>query len=49
LKSFDAKISGIINGWIFAKITYTNGGHQDNVFVRSSSICSMGTSIWKTK
>lgn len=32
LKSFDAKISGIINGWIFAKITYTNGGHQDNVF-----------------
>mgnify|MGYP003981017411 CR=1 FL=1 len=32
LKSFDAKISGVINGWIFAKITYTNGGHQDNVF-----------------
>lgn len=32
LKSFDAKISGLINGWIFAKITYTNGGHQDNVF-----------------
>ena len=32
LKSFDAKISGIIQGWIFAKITYTNGGHQDNVF-----------------
>jgi hypothetical protein len=32
LKSFDGRISGKINGWIFAKITITNGGHQDNVF-----------------
>ena len=32
LKSFDAQITGKVNGWIFAKITYTNGGHQDNVF-----------------
>jgi hypothetical protein len=32
LKSFDAKITGKIQGWIFAKITFTNGGHQDNVF-----------------
>ena len=32
LKSFDAKITGKVQGWIFAKITFTNGGHQDNVF-----------------
>jgi hypothetical protein len=32
LKSFDAKISGRIAGWIFAKITILSGGHQDNVF-----------------
>ena len=32
LKSFDGKISGKVNGWVFAKITFTNGGHQDNVF-----------------
>jgi len=32
LKSFDAKITGLINGYIFAKITYSSGGFQDNVF-----------------
>ena len=32
LKSFDGRITGKITGWIFAKITITNGGHQDNVF-----------------
>ena len=32
LKSFDARITGRINGWIFAKITVSSGGHQDNVF-----------------
>ena len=32
LKSFDAQISGKVNGWIFAKITYSNGGFQDSVF-----------------
>lgn len=32
LKSFDAQLSGKVNGWIFAKITLNNGGHQDNVF-----------------
>ncbi len=32
LKSFDARITGQINGWIFAKITVSSGGHQDNVF-----------------
>ena len=31
LKSFDAKISGKVNGWIFHKLCYSNGGHQDNV------------------
>lgn len=32
LKSFDAKISGKINGFISAKVAFGNGGHQDNVF-----------------
>jgi hypothetical protein len=34
LKSFDGKIKKDekVIGWIFAKITFTNGGHQDNVF-----------------
>lgn len=32
LKSFDAKISGKINGFISAKVTYGSGGHQDDVF-----------------
>lgn len=32
LKSFDAKISGKIDGYVFAKVVLGNGGHQDNVF-----------------
>lgn len=32
LKSFDGRIDGKIRGWIFAKITISNGGHQDNAF-----------------
>lgn len=34
LKSFDGKISGALEleGWIFAKVVFGNGGHQDNVF-----------------
>ena len=32
LKSFDAKISGKKEGWIFAKVVIGDGGHQDNVF-----------------
>jgi hypothetical protein len=32
LKSFDAEISGKINGFITAKVAYGTGGHQDNVF-----------------
>ena len=32
LKSFDAIISGKINGFISAKVVYGDGGHQDNVF-----------------
>lgn len=31
LKSFDAKISGKVNGFISAKVSYGKGGHQDNV------------------
>jgi hypothetical protein len=32
LKSFDAEISGVISGYVFAKVVYGMGGHQDNVF-----------------
>ena len=39
LKSFDAKISGKINGWVFAKITLISGGHQYNVFEEAHTFC----------
>jgi len=32
LKSFDAQITGIMKGYLFAKVVYGSGGHQDNVF-----------------
>ena len=32
LKSFDSKISGLVKGWVFAKVAFGEGGHQDNVF-----------------
>jgi hypothetical protein len=32
LKSFDAEITGKLKGYVFAKVVYGNGGHQDNVF-----------------
>lgn len=38
LKSFDAKISGNISGYITAKVVYGNGGHQDNVFEEIDTI-----------
>ena len=38
LKSFDAKISGNISGYITAKVVYGNGGHQDNVFDEMDNI-----------
>ena len=31
LKSFDGRIEGKVNGWIFAKVVVGSGGHQDNV------------------
>jgi len=39
LKSFDAKISGKISGWVFAKVVFGAGGHQDNVFEEADSMC----------
>ena len=39
LKSFDGKITGNITGWIFAKVVYGNGGHQDNVFQETHDFC----------
>ena len=32
LKSIDGVINGKVNGYIFAKIVFVEGGHQDNVF-----------------
>lgn len=40
LKSFDARITGAVNGWVFAKVVYGNGGHQDNVFHEAEALCS---------
>lgn len=39
LKSFDGRISGKISGWIFAKVVYGTGGHQDNVFEEAHTFC----------
>ena len=39
LKSFDAKLSGKINGWVFAKFVIGSGGHQDNVFEEAHTLC----------
>jgi hypothetical protein len=38
LKSFDGKISGKVNGFITAKVSYGYGGHQDNVFEEMDTI-----------
>jgi hypothetical protein len=40
LKSFDGKISGQIEGWIFAKVVFESGGHQDNVFEEADHLCN---------
>jgi hypothetical protein len=39
LKSFDGKISGRMNGWMFAKVRVGEGGHQDNVFEEIDAMC----------
>ena len=39
LKSFDAKMSGSIVGWLFAKVVFGSGGHQDNVFEEADTLC----------
>jgi hypothetical protein len=38
-KSLDGKISGKINGWIFMKSVFGQGGHQDNVFIEINEFC----------
>lgn len=40
LKSFDGRITGSMNGWIFAKVVFTSGGHQDNVFEEADTLCA---------
>ena len=39
LKSFDGKISGKLFGWLFAKVVFGSGGHQDNVFEEADNLC----------
>lgn len=39
-KSFDGIIDGKINGWIFAKVVFGEGGHQDNVFEEADALCN---------
>lgn len=36
LKSFDGEMTGDVNGYIFAKIVFGGGGHQDNVIIEAS-------------
>ena len=36
LKSFDGKITGEIEGWIFAKVCFGGGGGQDSVFIEAN-------------
>lgn len=44
LKSFDAKISGLINGYVAAKVVFTSGGHQDNVLEEMDTLAEW----WRT-
>jgi hypothetical protein len=39
LKSFDAEIIGKLKGYVFAKVVFGNGGHQDNVFEEAHNFC----------
>jgi len=39
LKSFDGRIEGKMTGWIFAKVVFGNGGHQDSVFIEADTLC----------
>jgi hypothetical protein len=40
LKSFDGRItSSKVNGWIFSKVCFGDGGHQDNVFREEFEFC----------
>jgi len=39
LKSFDAKITGQIKGWMICKISYSKGGFQDSVFEEIKTLC----------
>ena len=48
LKSFDGRISGKISGWIFAKVVYGMGGHQDNVFEEAHTFCHWVKKFGKT-
>lgn len=47
LKSMDAKITGKIKGWIFAKVCMGSGGHQDNVFHEAVQYCDWAKSFGK--
>lgn len=44
LKSFDAKIYGLINGYVAAKVVFTSGGHQDNVLEEMDTLAEW----WRT-
>ena len=39
LKSFDAQITGNLNGYVCAKVCYGPGGHQDNVYKEMDEYC----------
>lgn len=39
LKSFDYKLTGLMNGWCMAKVVHGRGGHQDNVYTEIEELC----------
>ena len=39
MKSFDGRIRGKVEGWVFAKVVFGTGGHQDNVFEEADTLC----------
>ena len=47
LKSFDGELTGKMKGYISAKVSYGNGGHQDNVFEEMDTLAEWWTTYKK--
>jgi hypothetical protein len=49
LKSFDGRVSGKMEGWLFAKVVFGTGGHQDNVFKEVEVLINWCIHVYKRK